>query len=121
MKNYAKTLQSNGSSVMEKLIPLRLGKENNLQWNALQMMENAATEMRGRLQTHLPENCTENVQQVQMQHFEEMKNPEKVFLKAQFYGMSADELLLKIFVHQIAPKGKTAKLARAVYHLKIGR
>lgn len=105
---------------MHKVIPLRDQPDELSEWQALQIIEDSAEDMRDRLQQILPENIEQHVSQVKLE-LQVKPISAKLFLKAQFYEMGKKDILLKVFVYQQTHKGKAVKLARAVYHLDISQ
>jgi len=120
MKNYLRILENSKRHSLHKVIPLRDQPDELSEWQALQIIEDSAENMRHRLQQILPEHLEQNVCQVRLE-LQQKPISAKLFLKAQFYEMGKKDMLLKVFVYQQTNKGKALKLARAVYHLDISQ
>lgn len=94
------------------------------EWQALKLIESLAEMMIRRTSAALPRGYDLRVSGVNFNRFERSGYRGKLLLKAQLYPAGSEgrrKGLLKVFIHEEDRKGKTKRLARAVYYLHIGR
>lgn len=121
MKDYAHILETSRRASIQKVVPLKSDKAGLSQWNALQLIEDTAAKLRSRLDAILPKELQETVTNVNLEIFNDPEKGLQLFIKGQFYGVTKKELLLKVFVHQINSKGKSIRVAKAVYQIALER
>ena len=119
MKDVFKILEQSHKAQWQKMVPISAAEYPNSQWQALNLIETSAQLMLKRISAALTRGFSENIREVKMDLLEKPGNGEKLFIKAQVYPAGRKEQTLKIFVHEIAPNGKTIKLAKAFYKVEI--
>lgn len=119
MRDYVKILESNKKANFQKVVTVRGTDEAAVQWNALNLIEDASEKMQARLVDMLESNLVLQVPSVKLDLFDEMGKEPRLMVKAQLYSNNSKKILLKVFVHEMLEKGKTRKLAKAIYHLDL--
>jgi len=119
MKDYVKILESNRKANFQKVVTMRGVNQPKLQWNALNLIEEASETMKHRLSNILDDYLEIKIPNVKLDIFNQMGTEPRLMVKAQLYASNSKEILLKVFVHELQGKGKTRKLAKAVYHLAL--
>jgi len=119
MRDYVKILESNKKANFQKVVTVRGTDEAAVQWNALNLIEDASEKMQARLVDMLESNIVLQVPSVKLDLFDEMGKEPRLMVKAQLYSNNSKKILLKVFVHEMLEKGKTRKLAKAIYHLDL--
>lgn len=119
MKDYVRILEKNKKSSFQRVFTVRGEEQSKLQWNALNLMEEAFEDMKARLTDILDPDIESRVSNVKLDIFNELGGEPRLLVKAQLYDSNSRELLLKVFVHEMQGKGKTRKLARAIYTLQL--
>lgn len=114
-----KILESNKKANFQKVVTVRGTDEAAVQWNALNLIEDASEKMQARLVDMLESNLVLQVPSVKLDLFDEMGKEPRLMVKAQLYSNNSKKILLKVFVHEMLEKGKTRKLAKAIYHLDL--
>ena len=114
-----KILESNKKANFQKVVTVRGTDEAAVQWNALNLIEDASEKMQARLVDMLESNIVLQVPSVKLDLFDEMGKEPRLMVKAQLYSNNSKKILLKVFVHEMLEKGKTRKLAKAIYHLDL--
>lgn len=119
MKDYVKILESSKKGSFQKIVTVRGNQKASLQWNALNLIEDASERMKTRLEDILDGHLTMKIPSVKLDLFEKMGEEPRLMVKAQLYSSNSKEILLKVFVHELQSQGKTKKLARAIYHIEL--
>lgn len=119
MKDYVKILESSKKGSFQKIVTVRGNQKASLQWNALNLIEDASERMKTRLEDILDGHLTMKIPNVKLDLFEKMGEEPRLMVKAQLYASNSKEILLKVFVHELQSQGKTKKLARAIYHIEL--
>lgn len=117
MKNYLKILETSKKDTVHKNVALRKGEKDLSQWNAIKLTEEAADTLLERLQRVLPPELELKISNVKLNLFEKAEGESTLMVKAQLYETEDKHILLKVFVHEQTLKGKTRKIARAIYEL----
>lgn len=119
MKDYVKILESSKKGSFQKIVTVRGNQKASLQWNALNLIEDASERMKTRLEDILDGHLTMKIPSVKLDLFEKMGEEPRLMVKAQLYSSNSKEILLKVFVHELQSQGKTKKLAKAIYHIEL--
>lgn len=119
MKDFVKILESNNKASFQKVVTMRGEVQPKLQWNALNLIEEASETMKLRLSNILDSYLEIKIPNVKLDIFNQMGSEPRLMVKAQLYASNSKEILLKVFVHELQGKGKTRKLAKAIYHLQL--
>lgn len=119
MKDYVKILENSKKANFQKVVTMRGEGQPKLQWNALNLIEEASTQMQHRLNDILDNHLEIKVPNVKLDIFNELGTEPQLMVKAQLYASNSKEILLKVFVHEMQGKGKTRKLAKAIYNLEL--
>ncbi len=119
MKNYLRILETSKKDRLHKTIPLRKGAAALTEWNAINLSEQMATVLLNRLQDVVAMDVEIKVSKVDFNLFDKPGKEGVAQLKAQLYENEHRKLLLKVFVHEENHKGKTKKIARAIYELQL--
>lgn len=119
MKNYLRVLETSKKDRLHKTISSGNHDGRFTQWKAIRTTEQMADAMLKRLNDILPTELVAKVQNVKLDMMEEAGARVTVFVKAQLFATEHRELLLKVFLHQENNKGKTKKIAKAVYQLEL--
>ena len=119
MKDYVKILENSKKANFQKVVTMRGEGQPKLQWNALNLIEEASTQMQHRLNDILDDHLEIKVPNVKLDIFNELGTEPQLMVKAQLYASNSKEILLKVFVHEMQGKGKTRKLAKAIYNLEL--
>lgn len=119
MKDYVKILESSKKASFQKIVTVRGNQKASLQWNALNLIEDASERMKTRLEDILDGHLTMKIPSVKLDLFEKMGEEPRLMVKAQLYSSNSKEILLKVFVHEVQGQGKTKKLAKAIYHIEL--
>lgn len=119
MRDYVKILESNKKANFQKVVTVRGNGTNAMQWSALNLIEEASEKMKHRLQDILEAHLEIKIPSVKLDLFDEMGSEPRLMVKAQLYASNSKEMLLKVFVHELQDKGKTKKMAKAIYHLEL--
>ena len=119
MRDYVKILESNKKANFQKVVTVRGKDEAALQWNALNLIEEASAKMKHRLEDILDSHLEVKIPGVKLDLFNEMGAEPRLMVKAQLYASNSKEILLKVFVHELQERGRTHKLAKAIYQLEL--
>ncbi len=119
MKNYLKVLETSKKDRLFKTVPLRKGDATITQWKAINLAEDMASALIDKLRHVLSEDVDIKINNVNLNLFEEPGSEGVAHVKAQLYENEHRKLLLKVFVHEENHKGKTKKIARAIYELQL--
>lgn len=122
MKDYGKILTHDNKGIFQQVLNRGSSKKRFAEWDALKAIEESAMVVKSRVQALVePDGYREEISKVQIEMLENEVIGEKVLIKAQLFVLNKKEHQLKVFAHQLKANGKTTKLAKAVYHLKIVR
>ncbi len=122
MKDYAKILAHTNQAVYQQILHRGSSKKRLGEWDALQAIEQSAMVIKERVEALLlPDGYREEISKVEVELLEPDAIGEKVLVKAQLFVVNKREHKLKVFAHQLKANGKSAKLAKAVYYVKIVR
>ena len=120
MRDYSRILESSKKSSLQRIINLSAEQRLN-EWNTLLLLEDMSGKMRARLDAVLDNPWTHQVSGVSLELSELSGKGRRLMLKAQIYRMNNQELLLKVFAHELLIDGKAKRVARAVYQIKLVR
>ncbi len=119
MKNYLKILETSKKDRLHKSIPLRKGDSAITQWRAINLAEDMASSLLERLESVLSADMEIKINKVNLNLFDEPGLEGTAYVRAQLYENEHRKLLLKVFVHEESSKGKSKKIARAIYEVQL--
>ncbi len=117
MKDYVRILKTTRRASLEHIITLKPGEGELNEWKVLKLIEETASQMRSRLKGITEPEISEQITKIKLDLLGTAEKGARVFLKAQFFPSGKNEILLKVFAHQVNGKGKASRLARASYYL----
>jgi hypothetical protein len=122
MKDYAKILTHTNKAIYQQMLNTGSSHKRLGEWDALQAIEASAMVLKNRVEALVePDGYREEISKVEVQMLENEVVGEKVLIKAQLFVINKKEHRLKVFAHQLKSNGKSSKLAKAVYHMRIVR
>lgn len=119
MKNYLKILKTSKKDRLHKSVLLRKGDAAITQWKAINLAEEMAGTLLDKLGAVVSKDIEIKINKVNLHLFEQPGTEGKAYVKAQLYENEHRKLLLKVFVHEETTKGKSKKIARAIYEVQL--
>lgn len=119
MKDLIKVLENSRKTTHQKVYNLSGRQVNMSEWKALNIIEEASMEMQGRLLAVMPSSHRHSVMNVKVDMYEKPGRGKKLLVKAQVFPWEKQDILLKVFVHELDERGRAIKLARAHYQISI--
>lgn len=122
MKDYGKILTHTNKAIYQQILHPGSNRKRLGEWDALKAIEASAMVIKDRVDALIgPDGYREEINKVEVELLENEVVGEKVLIKAQLFVVNKKEHRLKVFAHQLKANGKSSKLAKAVYHVRIVR
>jgi len=119
MQNFVKILDRNKRAQLRRQVRLKKDETNQLEWHLLQNTEHIYTELLERLDGVCPAHVSRQTSEARVDFLGPASPLYPVDFFARFYEMSRQELIIKVFAHQITDKGKARKIIRARYRIRL--
>jgi hypothetical protein len=119
MKNYLRILETSKKDQLHKTFLIRKGGATFTQWKAINLAEEMANTLLARLGDVVSDDVEVKVCKVNLNLFDEPGKDGITHARAQLYENEHRKLLLKVFIHEENNRGKSRKIARAIYELQL--
>ena len=119
MQNFIRILEQNKANLFRETEVLKLSQKESVEWHLINTMELTAMKLNKRLRKILPEHVELTTEESKIEFLAQPRLNQRTEFLARFYEMSQKEFLIKVFSHQVNGKGKSLKVAKARYRMRI--
>lgn len=120
MQNFVRILEKSNAAQLREVFKLK-DEENkyNAEWPLLIHTEHITGRLADRLKRILPPNVQLTTSEAKVEFLTPAQCHLKLQLYARFYEMSRHEFIIKVFGHQETARGKSRKVVRARYRMRL--
>lgn len=120
MQNFVRILEKSNAAQLREVYKLKSEQyQAKAEWPLLTHTEQISSKLVDRLKRILPDNVKLTTSEARVEFLAPASSHLKLQLYARFYEMSRHEFIIKVFGHQETPKGKSRKVVRARYRMRL--